>query len=86
MSLVSFVSGTHDELKELNPVLPNGAVGVEIDTNKYKVGDGNTAWNTINYNAVPSESNGNSGGSSSGGSATLPDGTNLHAMIDMGNA
>jgi len=32
-----------------NPVLGTGELGYETDTNKYKVGDGATAWTTLGY-------------------------------------
>jgi hypothetical protein len=32
-----------------NPTLAVGEVGVENDTNQFKIGDGTTAWNTLEY-------------------------------------
>lgn len=32
-----------------NPTLASGEIGVETDTNKFKVGDGSTAWNGLDY-------------------------------------
>ena len=32
-----------------NPTLLAGEVGVETDTNKFKIGDGSTAWNSLAY-------------------------------------
>lgn len=32
-----------------NPVLAGGEIGVEIDTNHFKVGNGSTAWNDLDY-------------------------------------
>ena len=32
-----------------NPVLAAGELGYETDTRKGKVGDGTTAWNSLNY-------------------------------------
>jgi hypothetical protein len=32
-----------------NPILPAGEFGVEIDTNKFKVGDGVSRWNSLPY-------------------------------------
>lgn len=32
-----------------NPVLAKGEMGIEINTNKFKFGDGVTAWNTLPY-------------------------------------
>ncbi len=49
-----------------NPVLLAGEVGVETDTNKVKVGNGTTAWNSLPYLA------GEGGG---GGASNLDGGT-----------
>ena len=35
-----------------NPVLPLGTPGFEYDTNKLKIGDGTTAWNSLPYLAA----------------------------------
>lgn len=32
-----------------NPVLGKGELGIEIDTAKFKIGDGTTAWGSLNY-------------------------------------
>ena len=32
-----------------NTVLDAGEVGVEIDTNKFKIGDGVSSWNVLDY-------------------------------------
>ena len=37
-----------------NPTLLLGELGVESDTRYSKVGDGTTAWNSLNYMATPS--------------------------------
>ncbi len=38
-----------------NPTLSEGEVGLESDTNAYKVGDGSTAWNSLPYNQLSPE-------------------------------
>lgn len=38
-----------------NPVLQNGEIGVETDTNKIKIGDGSTAWSSLEYFGVDEE-------------------------------
>lgn len=44
-----------------NPTLLAGEIGIETDTNKYKIGDGSTAWSSLSYViALPSQT-GNSG-------------------------
>jgi hypothetical protein len=32
-----------------NPILAEGEIGLELDTVKYKIGDGSTAWNSLSY-------------------------------------
>lgn len=32
-----------------NPTLAQGELGLETDTNKFKVGDGSTAWTSVGY-------------------------------------
>jgi hypothetical protein len=32
-----------------NPTLSYGEVGIEIDTDKFRIGDGTTAWNSLPY-------------------------------------
>lgn len=37
-----------------NPTLAQGEMGLELDTAKYKIGDGSTAWNSLAYSSLPS--------------------------------
>lgn len=37
-----------------NPTLASGEIGIETDTNKFKIGDGTTAWASLNYAFAPS--------------------------------
>jgi hypothetical protein len=39
----------------VNPTLAQGEIGVEIDTNKMKIGVGNLAWNDLPYMGIDSE-------------------------------
>ena len=32
-----------------NPILAQGEMGVETDTQKFKIGNGTTAWNSLGY-------------------------------------
>lgn len=36
-----------------NPTLSGGEIGIETDTLKFKLGNGSTAWNSLNYYATP---------------------------------
>lgn len=41
--------GTASRWTTVNPVLLSGELGVETDTNKFKIGDGSTAWSNLAY-------------------------------------
>lgn len=45
----SMKNDTAEKWKASNPVLLKGEMGLEIDTNKFKFGDGTTAWNDLKY-------------------------------------
>ena len=40
---------TADNWTRVNPILDDGEPGLNIDNNQIKYGDGNTAWNDLNY-------------------------------------
>ena len=41
--------GTAEALETVNEVLLAGEIGIEIDTGKFKIGDGEKAWNALDY-------------------------------------
>ena len=41
--------GTSQALAAVNEVLLAGEMCIETDTGKYKIGDGTTAWNELDY-------------------------------------
>ena len=41
--------GTAAEWTAANPVLQAGELGYETDTEKFKIGNGTTAWNDLDY-------------------------------------
>lgn len=41
--------GTADQWTSVNPVLSAGEIGVETDTNQFKIGDGITNWSALSY-------------------------------------
>jgi hypothetical protein len=49
MASLQHKRGTAAALTAANPVLPVGEIGIETDTNKFKIGDGTTAWNSLSY-------------------------------------
>lgn len=42
--------GTSSEWSSANPILSDGEIGIETDTDKYKIGDGSSAWSALPYN------------------------------------
>lgn len=46
--------GTAAEWTAENPVLSDGEFGLETDTRRYKIGDGATAWTSLDYSSLPS--------------------------------
>ena len=49
MTIIQMRRDTASNWTTVNPVLASGELGVETDTNKFKIGDGVTAWNTLDY-------------------------------------
>lgn len=49
MKTLQHKRGAAAVLAALNPVLAAGEIGVETDTNRIKIGDGTTAWNSLAY-------------------------------------
>ena len=41
--------GGAQEWQNANPILAQGELGIELDTGRFKIGDGVTAWNTLRY-------------------------------------
>ena len=47
-----FRRGTASEWSTANPVLANGEMGIETNTNQFKIGNGSTAWNSLAYGGI----------------------------------
>lgn len=60
-----------------NPVLAAREFAIETDTNKYKIGDGTTAWNSLGYSSLPSNAYIVGGALGTPSSATLTNATGL---------
>ena len=41
--------GGAQEWANENPTLAQGEIGIELDTNRFKIGDGVRGWNTLPY-------------------------------------
>ena len=48
--------GTAAAWTAANPTLAAGELVIETDTDKYKIGDGSTAWTSLGYSSLPSGS------------------------------
>ena len=46
--------GTASAWTSANPTLAAGEFAMETDTDKYKFGDGSTAWTSLGYSSLPS--------------------------------
>ena len=53
-----------------NPTLAAGEFAIETDTDKYKIGDGSTAWTSLGYSSLPSNVLPLSGGAMTGAITT----------------
>jgi hypothetical protein len=43
---------TSSNWTSVNPTLARGEIGIEINTNKMKIGDGTTAWDDLPYTGI----------------------------------
>src|SRR5690554_2567634 len=62
--LIALRRGTASAWTSANPILASGEQGFETDTNKLKIGDGSTVWNSLDYiagDATVSSVNGETG-------------------------
>lgn len=67
-----------------NPVLADGEIGYEKDTQQIKVGDGTTAWNSLDYGGIhgPQGEQGIQGVQGPAGSLTAYSGMDYHVDAD----
>jgi len=64
--IIQLKRGTASEWTSANPILAIGEIGIELDTMKYKLGNGVTAWNSLPYKGLDGI-NGTSGTSGTSG-------------------
>ena len=64
--------GTAAAWTTANPTLAVGEFAIETDTDKYKIGDGATAWTSLTYSSLPSNVLPLTGGTLTG-ALTVPD-------------
>jgi hypothetical protein len=49
---IQFRRGTAAEWTSVNPILAEGEMGIETDTSLFKIGNGNQAWNLLDYGGL----------------------------------
>ncbi len=49
---IQFRRGTASAWTTANPVLADGEMGIESDTDKFKIGDGVTTWTSLSYGGI----------------------------------
>ncbi len=70
-----------------NPTLAAGEFAIETDTDKYKIGDGSTAWTSLGYSSLPSNAVTTAGGVTITGTMTHgADGTGADVRFNSGTA
>ena len=52
---IQFRRSTSSQWTAANPTLAQGELALELDTRKFKIGDGVTPWNSLPYNGVALE-------------------------------
>jgi len=79
--------GTAAAWTSADPTLAAGEFAVETDTDKYKIGDGSTAWTSLSYSSLPSGSVTTAGGVTITGTMTHgADGTGADVRFNSGTA
>ena len=58
---IQYRRGSASQWSTTNPILAIGEPGYEVDTGKFKVGDGSTAWNSLPYSSGPAGPTGPTG-------------------------
>ena len=66
---VQFRRGNAAAWTAANPTLAEGELGLELDTGKFKLGNGTTAWNALSYSSGPTGPAGSAGAAGVAGAA-----------------
>jgi hypothetical protein len=79
--------GTAAAWTSANPTLAVGELVIETDTDKYKIGDGSTAWTSLGYSSLPTDAITTAGGVTITGTMTHgADGTGADVRFNSGTA
>lgn len=49
---IQFRRGTASSWTSTNPILAEGEMGIETDTDQFKIGDGLTVWTSLSYGGL----------------------------------
>jgi hypothetical protein len=69
-AIIQVKRGTASSWTSANTILAAGEIGFETDTRKTKVGDGSTAWNSLNYTVTDGDISGVTAGTGLSGGGT----------------
>jgi len=67
-SITQFRRGSSLEWSSSNPVLAAGEIGIELNTRRFKIGNGSTTWNSLSYAGIPGGTGANGTGTDTAGS------------------
>jgi hypothetical protein len=51
-TIIQLRRGTSGQWLSSDPVLAEGEIGLETDTEKFKIGDGSTSWSSLTYGGI----------------------------------
>jgi hypothetical protein len=51
-TIIQLRRGTSGQWATTNPTLAEGEIGLETDTERFKVGDGSTSWGSLAYGGI----------------------------------
>lgn len=51
-SLIQMRRGTAAQWTAANPILELAEIGIETDTDQFKIGDGTTEWDNLSYGGI----------------------------------
>jgi len=74
---LQFRRDTSTNWTSANPLLASGEMGIELDTRKFKIGDGCLNWNNLPYGGLQGPPGPAGGGGGGGGVTSIVAGTNV---------
>lgn len=51
-TIIQLRRGTSGQWTTANPTLAEGEIGLETDTERFKIGDGSTSWDSLAYGGI----------------------------------